>query len=100
MFKSLNWNIEKEEREKAIVALGSGALRIHIVYSAYRHVKNKKYYTLVNGPFGVVKNLGESASIEDAKKLAEQDYQKTFNEVLNMINSLKVGDLNEQYFSI
>lgn len=94
MFKPLEWKIEKEEREKAIVHIASGALQIHITYSSYRHVKDKKYYTIVNGPFGMVKKLGVTDSLDKAKALAEADYQNVLTEIYNMIESLKVGDSN------
>lgn len=89
MFKPLNWENEKENREKAIIDIGSGSFRVHIVYTAYFLDRKGKYFTLVTGPFGLIRQMGGSDTMEDAKIVAEKHYQESMIEIEKMIQQLK-----------
>jgi len=91
MFKPLVWETEKENREKAIIDIGFGSFRVHIVYSAYWLDRKGQYFTLVTGPFGLLRQMGGSNTMEEAKAIAEQHYQESMVDIDKMINSLKVG---------
>ena len=89
MFKPLIWENEKENAEKAIIDIGSGSFRVHIVYRAYWLEGKGQYFTLVTGPFGLLRQMGGSDTMEEAKAVAEKHYQESMSDIEKMINQLK-----------